>query len=156
MIDHRPDERAKQHFNWKAALYAGLVVGFVFLFLSRGVPWGSMGFGQAAMGRTLPINNPPEYIAVNSIAHMVLAVLYAFLVGIMVFRFELAKAILVGAIAGLVLYGLNCVAFHFIGGLPANHEVPVLVTHIFFAMITAAAYKAFSVPTVRERERTTA
>ncbi|MDB6027316.1 MAG: hypothetical protein JWM68_3539 [Verrucomicrobiales bacterium] len=151
MIDHEPDERAKSHFRWKAALWAGLGVGAIFIFLSRGIPWSSMGFGTSAMGRELPINSTPTYFIVNSFVHMLLSVIYAFVIGRVVFRFDIATAVVTGAILGVVLYGLNFMVFHYGFGLGDANEFPVAANHFFFGMMSAAAYKAFSVPRVQEQ-----
>lgn len=151
MIDHEPDERAKSHFRWKAALWTGLAVGALFLFFSKGIPWSSMGFGTSAMGRELPIAQAASYFLVNSLVHLALAIVYAFLIGWVVFRFEIVLALVVGSGLGIVLYGLNYIVFNVAFGMGPQSEFPIAATHCFFGMISAAAYKAFSVPTVQQR-----
>jgi hypothetical protein len=148
MIDHEPDERAKSHFRWKAALWAGLGVGGVFIFLSKGVPWGSMGFAIAAMGREILIREVPTLFVVNILLHLVLSVLYAFVIGRVVYRFNIAAAVGMGGLIGLALYGVNFFIFDSLG-LSSQREAPVAVTHLFFGLVCAAAYKAFSVPKLR-------
>ena len=150
MIDHAPDERAKLFFRWRAALWAGLAVGALFLFFSKGIPWSSMGFGMAAMGRELPINDVVTYFATNTIVHMALAVSYTFAIGWAVYRFEIVTALVIGAVLGILLYAINYLLFHTVFGAGQQDEFPVAATHFFFGLVSAAAYKAFSVPTAHQ------
>jgi hypothetical protein len=149
MIDHGPDEEAKLHFRGRAALWAGLAAGLIFVFLSRGIPWSSMGFGTSAMGRELPIREVPTLFFVNAIVHFALAIVYSFVIGRLVYRFDMPVAVALGAVVGLFLYGLNYLLFVIGLGLHGPSEFSVAATHFFFGMVVAGAYKALSVPKVR-------
>ena len=149
MIDHRPDEEAKLHFRAKSALWAGLSAGLIFVFLSRGIPWSSSGFGTSAMGRELPIREVPTVFFINTAVHFALSIIYAFVIGRLVYRFDIMPAVAVGAIIGLFLYGLNYLVFVLGLHLQGPGEFPVAATHFFFGLVVAGAYKAFSVPRTR-------
>ncbi len=153
MIDHAPDEHAKHHFRWKAALWAGLAAGGLFLFFSKGIPWSSTGFGTSAMGREMPLDAVPIYFLVNTFVHLFLAVAYAFCIGWVVYRMDIVTALICGAVLGIVLYAVNYLLFQGVFDLRPQDEFPIAVTHCFFGLVSAAAYKAFSVPRVRA-ERT--
>lgn len=151
MIDHEPDEQAKRSFRWKAALWSGLSVGTLFLFFSKGIPWSSLGFGTSAMGREFLAKEGPGFFVFNILVHMTLAVLYAFAIGVVVYRLNIVAALVAGAILGLALYGVNSLIFHYAVGPASSGEFSVAVTHVFFGVVCAAAYKAFSVPIVQRR-----
>jgi hypothetical protein len=154
MISYEQDERARHHFDLKAALYAGLAVGCIFLFVAKGNPWSSPGIPTHAMGRRLfSVESSSNYFFIGVI-QMVLSLCYAFIVSAIVYRMRAMTAIWSGAGIGLALYGLNYLVFRFlITNAPPASEVTVALTHVAFCMITAGAFKGLSVPKPREDTR---
>ena len=136
---------AKSRFNPRAALFSGLVAGAVFLILSRGFPWISSGVPEAAMGRPLVENVPQGGFLLISLVQMGLALAYSFVVGLFVYRFDPLAAVMMGAVAGTILYFANFLVFRVMLQVGEEGEISVLMIHIIFCMLAASLYKAFSV-----------
>jgi hypothetical protein len=151
MQHYEQDDRARLRFNSKAALFAALAVGALFLFVARGNPWNSLGLPSHVMGRVLFSGDSSGSYFFSGVVHMVLALVYTFIVAGAVFRLRAAPAIFAGAVIGGVLYGLNYLLFRFVlTNTPASTESAVAFTHVAFCLIAAAAYKGFAVPRVVE------
>jgi hypothetical protein len=144
--------------DWKAAVYAGLIAGVVFmmgemimvwLFLGQS-PWGPPRMIAAmALGRdVLP---PPATFAIGimmtaMMIHFVLSVIYGVLFGWIVHRMSMGKAVLTGAALGLGIYLINfypIAAALFPWFAEARHWVSV-VNHILFGAVLTWAYVAIA------------
>jgi hypothetical protein len=147
MVDGKQDEAARLHFNSRAALYAGLLVGALFLCVSRGsIPWASFGWPTHVMGRPYPAGGGAEAFLVRGVLQFALSIGYTFAVAVVVYRFKAFTAAFVGAAVGLVLYGLNYLVFHFALHVSESSEPLAIATHVVFSLIAATAYKGFSIP----------
>jgi hypothetical protein len=144
----RQERSAQDHVRWLQAFYASLIIGAIFLMLPHAVPWFSSGVPETAMGRVLgPISGfQLAPFVMTAGLHMVLAVCYGFILAMLIYRFEIRKAVLIGSLAGLALYALNFFFFRILLGTPAVNEAPALFTHLFFSLVFSAAYKGISVP----------
>lgn len=141
------DERARQAFDFKAAVYASLAAGAVFLLFARGHPWASLGLPTHLMGRPLFVDASAGSFLITAVLHLAVSLVYGLAVAWSVFRLRTFSAIFAAAGVALFLYGLNYLAFHIVfTGVPPATESTVLVTHVAFCMIAAGAYKGFSVP----------
>lgn len=152
MVDGKQDEAARLHFNSRAALYAGLLVGALFLLVSRGsIPWASFGWPTHVMGRPYPAGDGAEAYFARTVLQFVLSIGYTFAVAAVVYRFKAFTAAFVGAAVGLVLYGLNYLVFRFAMGTSGSSEPLAIMTHVVFGLIAATAYKGFSIPSPEVR-----
>lgn len=147
-LSDRQEKSAQHHVRWLKALYVSLAIGAFFLVLPRAVPWFSSGVPETAMGRALGSiqSSQVEPFLITAALHMLLAVCYGFILAMLVFRFEIQKAVLLGAVVGLVLYGINFGLFRIVLRVPSINEAPVVLTHLFFGLLFSSAYKAISVP----------
>lgn len=147
-LRERQERSSQHHVRWLKALYASLAIGAVFLFLPRAVPWFSSGVPETAMGRPLAVINGLEMgpFILTAGLHMLLAVCYGYILAMLIYRFEVKVALLVGIGVGVALYGLNYLLFRLVLGISTASETPVLVTHLFFSAFFSTTYKALSIP----------
>jgi hypothetical protein len=80
-------------------------------------------------------------LALGWLTHLALAVVYALVICRLIACYRIQRALVMGALGGLVLYVLNLTVVALIWRGTAVNEVPVLFTHIVFALITAGAYR---------------
>jgi hypothetical protein len=144
----RQELSAQHHVRWLKAFYTSLIIGGIFLMLPRAVPWFSSGVPETAMGRIIGAISSFQLtlFVMTAVLHMVLAVCYGLVLAMVIYRFEIRIALLLGTVIGLALYGLNFVLFRTILGTQPMNEAPVICTHLFFSLIFSAAYKGISVP----------
>ena len=153
MMEYEQDIRAKHHFDFKAAFYAGLVVGIIFLFVPRGIPWTSWGLPTEAMGRPLFAEDTTTAMFITGVVRIVMALAYTFIIAAVIYRLRMLKAVLIGGLIGLGLYGINYLIFRFlVPNAPTRSEFAVLITHLAFCVVTAGAYKGLSIPKPTEQE----
>jgi hypothetical protein len=128
-------------FQLGAALGAGLIAGLVLLIIPRGSPWAGISFFSAVvMGRAVPPGVVMP-LPVVCLVHLLVAEIYAVIISWFVNNTTQGRAILAGAILGLVLYllntGLVAIAFPEWRG----NEVGVLFTHAVFGLLVGGAYR---------------
>jgi hypothetical protein len=132
---------AEDRLQWVPAIAAGLIAGVILLILPHGSPWARLTlFTPAIMGRIVPVSLGVSVFSIIVI-HLGLSLIYGLIVSLMVITVREMRAVVVGGIVGLVLYCLN---FGMVSlWIPAlkGHEVAVLVTHLVFGLIGAAAYR---------------
>ena len=140
------DVIVQRHFNWKAAMLAGLAAGVLFAIFPRGIPWeGLTFFHPVVMGRGFPHGAEPVYFG-PFVIHLLLAAIYGLVIGSVVHRFRHVRAVLLGGAVGLGLYGINWAVVSVMAPELTGGEVGVLVTHALFGLVTAAGYKGFARP----------
>src|SRR5205809_7198383 len=101
----RQEETGKLRLRPRKVLLAGLAVGVIFFFVSRGIPWFSAEIPDAAMGRAVVSGTPGQGAFVEALAlHFLLALIYAFLITALVYRLDPLPATLTGGLIGLALY----------------------------------------------------
>ncbi len=140
--------------NMKAAVWAGIIAGLIFLLLEMilvplalgGSPWAPPRMiGAIALGKdVLP---PPAtfdfgVVLVAIVLHLILSIIYAVVIGFVVKSMSLVKAIAVGAVIGLVIYFVN---FYIMTGIfpwfaMARNWVSAF-SHVSFGIGAAWAYK---------------
>ena len=142
--------------NGPAAIWASVIAGLAFaaleMVLVRVVdgmsPWlplhliGAIGLGPDALA---PANNFDLKIVSTAVAiHMVLAILYGFILALIIARVDIGWAVVVGCVYGLVLYYINF--YGFAAAFPwfadARGGVSVF-THIVQSGLMALLYKMF-------------
>jgi hypothetical protein len=139
-----PDARV----NWGMAVVAGLISGLVVWLLSHGTPWFTSGLvSPTFMGRDLkaPGAVNPAGSLLTVVAHLAISICYALVIAALVSRFRAIWALGVGALVGLALYALNFVVFTLLWNVNwTGGELPVLVTHVVFALAVAGLYKGLA------------
>ncbi len=148
--------------NWKAAVWAGLIAGLVFLILEMvmvplflaGSPWGPPRMiGAIALGQSVLPNPPPPptfdfgVVLTAMIIHFILSVAFAVLLAFIISQVGAGMALLVGAVFGLVLYLVNFYGFTavFPWFAMARNWVSIF-THIVFGALAAWVYLRFTRP----------
>jgi hypothetical protein len=131
--------------RWGRAVSAGLIVGAVFLLLSRGIPWASSGMVSfTLMGRELKspgvVDGGLDF-TVGAI-HMLCSVIYALIIIPIIHRFRPPTAILMGMAVGFLLYLASMAVFTRMLdlGIP-QHELNPFITHLAFGAVVAGFYK---------------
>ena len=156
-LQERQEEAAKHHIRWRKVFFSAAIVGAIFLLIPRGLPWMSSGVSYTVMGRSFAPSwefEMTQFLVWG--IHMILALLYGAVLAPLIFRFSLLPALGVAALAGVGLYALNFLVFSYAIGNPQPDELAPLVTHLLFAVIFAANYKAISVPAPRKLIKQTA
>lgn len=146
--------------DWKAALWAGLIAGVVFMVLEMvlvatvggGSPWGPPRMiGAMAMGRDVlppPATFDVSVFLVAMIIHFVLSIILAIPLAWVVshWRLGLGASIGVGAVFGLLVYLVNFYGFTALFPWFAMARNPItLGAHIAFGLTLGWAYHALAV-----------
>lgn len=145
--------------HWRAAVYAGIIAAIAFALLEMifvpliygASPWAPLRMIAAiAMGRdVLP---PPgtfdlSVVTVAAIVHLILSIIYAFILALIVTSTGKALAIVIGGVFGLSLYLINFYGFTALFPWFAEARNTVsLLSHIIFGLVLAWAYKALARP----------
>src|SRR5579872_2231963 len=123
------EPEGRGQFQLGPGLLAGLIAGIVLLFIPRGSPWSGISFfSSVIMGRPVP-NGVFMPLTVVCLVHLLLSEIYGLLISWFVSNVTQARAVITGAIIGLVLYVANLAVVTV--ALPAwrTNEVGVLFTH---------------------------
>lgn len=155
--------------DWSAAVWAGVISGAVFMMLEMimvpmfldGSPWGPPRM-IAAMVLGQDVLPPPatfDFVILMAamVVHFVLSILYAIVLALIVRRWTMGPAVLVGGGFGLGLYLANFYVFTAVFPWFANARNWVSIfAHIMFGVVAAWAYKALESRRVRAGARTPA
>src|SRR2546421_5759452 len=128
-------------FQLAAALGAGLIPGVLLLLAPRGSPWAGVSFfSSVIMGRAVPAGVVLP-LPVICLIHLALAEIYGLIIARCLTNVTQGRAVALGGLFGLVLYGVNLAIVSI--GMPAWHgnEIGVLFTHIVFGLIAGGAYR---------------
>lgn len=142
----------------KAAVYAGLIAGVVFMalelmmswFFPGGSPWALPRMTAAiALGRGVlppPATFDPGIVATGMVVHFVLSVVLGFVLAALLRNFKPGAAIPVGALFGLVVYLINYypVAAMFFPWFEAARNWVSVLNHIVFGAVLAGCYLGFA------------
>lgn len=154
MTSNTSNIRLRQVMDWRAAVFAGLIAGAIFLVslliiypvATGGSPWillrmiAAVVLGQDAL---TPINAPSGSVAVVAVLlHFVLSLLYTLIVAFVVHRWGVLLAVLVGGLIGLAIYLINVFTFTiFFDWFTLAREWPFLVVHILFGAVAGGIYE---------------
>lgn len=141
------EARGRHRISWRGILAAAAVAGTWTFIFSGGSPWSSAGTMNAIMGRDVPADHARFFMLL--IGHFAVALLYAILLGSVVYRFRLVAALGAGIGVGAVLYACNYLVFHAIGGTMQSGEGRAILTHAVFAIFATLIYKGAGVPRPR-------
>jgi len=143
------------HIDWKAATWAGIIAGMVFLVLEMimvpvfggGSPWGPPRM-MAAIVLGEGVLPPPATFEVGIIMaamglHAVLSIVYAVVFAAVVSRLSFGLALILGGFGGLVLYLVNFYGFTalFPWFAMARNWISIF-GHVVFGLVAAGAYVA--------------
>lgn len=146
--------------DWKAALWAGIIAGVVFMVLEMvlvatvggGSPWGPPRMiGAMLLGRDVlppPADFDLGVFLVAMIIHFVLSIILAIPIAwaISRWRLGLGASIGLGAVYGLIIYLVDFYGFTALFPWFANARTPItLVAHIAFGLVLGWAYHALAV-----------
>jgi hypothetical protein len=157
-LSEQEQERFRRSHRWSAAIKASLLAGAIVWLFPAGNPWTSFSqrTGAQIMGR--PISTEPitqlSWEAVPAhLGHFAYALVCGFIILGVVYRLRSWRAILAGIITGLVIYGINFAAFHFLAPqFTGRYEFDVIVAHVLFSGITAGVIRGFLRPPMRVDE----
>lgn len=143
------------HIDWKAATWAGIIAGMVFLVLEMvmvpvfggGSPWGPPRM-MAAIVLGEGVLPPPATFDVGIILaamglHLVLSIVYAVVFSLVISQLSLGPALALGGVGGLVLYLVNFYGFTalFPWFSMARNWISIF-GHVVFGLVAAGAYVA--------------
>ena len=139
--------RARQQFEPAAAIKAALGVGLILFYMSGGSPWSTAGTMNMIMGRDVPAG-----FWTLAFGHFALALIYTFVIGMVIYRLPTALAVPAGVLVGMGLYALNVLIFRSSGMTMRTIEFVPWFVHVVFSLFVSLLYKALSVkPPLRDR-----
>lgn len=156
-VSERHSAAMERQTDWKAAAWAGLIAGLVFVAAEMLLVWVAMGMSPWAPPRMIAamllgkdVLPPPADFSLGIVAvavaiHLPLSVIYGLIVGWMVHRLEMGTALLAGAVFGLVavyLVNFYLIAPAFFPWFTEARNWVSIVAHIAFGMVAAGAYVA--------------
>lgn len=144
--------------DWRAALWAGLGAGGVFLGLNMwlipryigGNGWVVLRFtASIVLGDFVlppPATFDPVIVAVGLITHFTLAIVFTLLVAFLLHRWGLIVGILGGALVGLALYAINFYALtYFFPWFFIMRNWIIVLNHVLFGAAAGGIYEALEV-----------
>jgi len=146
--------RLRQVMDWRAALWAGLIAGALFLIalliiyplVTGASPWvlvrfiGAIILGQDALVPPNTFNLGVTLVAL--LTHFVLSVIYTLIVAFIVHRWGILLAVIVGALVGLALYLINFFTFTlFFEWFSLARDWPFAAAHVLFGAIAGGIYE---------------
>ncbi len=143
--------------DWKAAIWAGVISGAVFMMLEMimvplfldGSPWGPPRMIAAiVMGQGVlppPATFDAGILMVAMVVHFALSILYGIILAFLISRMDLGVALAIGAALGLALYLINFYGMTavFPWFAMARNWVSIFA-HAVFGVAAAWAYKALA------------
>jgi len=127
-------------FQWGAAIGAGLIAGVILLIVPHGDPWaGITFFAPVIMGRDLM--GQAASLWATTLMHIGLAVVYGLIISVAVRRTTQLWALIIGALIGLVLYGINFGVVSVWFSNARGNELSVAFTHLVFGAIAGGTYR---------------
>ncbi|WP_411286526.1 hypothetical protein [Phenylobacterium sp.] len=153
MTDSTTGPSAAMRVNWKAATWAGLIAGAVFMMMEMGLvaatgqsPWGPPRMIAAiAMGRDVlppPATFDAAVLMVAMAIHMAVSVLLALVFAFLAARLGLVMAVVAGAVFGLLIYLVNFYGMTaFFPWFAMARNAISIVSHVAFGAVLALSYK---------------
>lgn len=138
---HLLEPQEPKRFHIGPALGAGFIAGAVLMIVPHGSPWESVTFfSPVIMGRTIP--GPMEMsLLLVWVLHLAVSLVYGLIISRVVTTLRWRKALVSGALIGLVLYAINFGVVSALWPWLRGAEFSVVVTHIVFGLIAAGAYR---------------
>jgi ABC-type cobalamin transport system permease subunit len=153
-----PSHRMRQLMDWRAALWAGVIAGVIFLLLNLFLVSGLVGSSPWVLIRLMAsallgpgIQAPPATFDLGAlvaalVTHFVLSIGFALLVAFALHRWGLVVGILGGALFGLALYFFNFYTLtYFFPWFFTFRGWPLLLTHVVFGATAGGVYELLEV-----------
>lgn len=157
--------------DWKAAIWAGVIAGIVFIMLEMALvtfvqgmsPWGPHRM-MAAMVMGEGVLPPPEtfdlmIVMVAMMVHLVLSILLGVILGFVISRLalNLAASIAAGTLFGLAVYFVNFYGFTALFPWFAMARGPIgIFAHAMFGLVLGWALHAIALRDARNAEEAVA
>ncbi len=155
--------------HWRAATWAGLIGGLAFVasqlilvsLVAGESPWGPVRMvGAILLGREV-LPPPATYelgaTVAAAVVHFGLSVIYAWILALLIFRYETGKAIGIGVFFGLALYAINFFIFsNVFPWFVMSRTWITVVSHIAYGGIAAWAYKGLATIQIEHEGQTVA
>ena len=148
----------RQVVDWRAALWAGLIAGIIFLIFNLFITPALAGGNAWVVIRLLAsvflgesILAPPATFDLNAlivalVTHFALSIGFALTLAFLIHRWGLAVGIIGGALFGLALYSINFYTLtYFFPWFYAMRSWAVVVSHIVFGAAAGGIYEALEV-----------
>ncbi|MCG3119404.1 MAG: hypothetical protein ALAOOOJD_01796 [bacterium] len=152
-----PKVKMRQLVDWRAALWAGIISGIVFLVINMllmkifvGSPWitvrlvASIMLGAGVLPP--PASFDPTIFAVALLVHFPLSIAFACLIAVILHRWGMLVGIIGGAFFGLALYAINFYTFTFF--FPTffpMHSWIMAVSHLLFGATAGGVYEGLEI-----------
>lgn len=150
--------KMKQIMDWKAAFWAGIIAGFIFLFLNiflvpillGGNMWVIIRLFSSILFGHIILAPPATYnltaLVACIIINFVLSELYTILIAFVLHKYGLATGIIGGAVFGLAIYLINFYSLsYFFPWFFVLRSWPFVMTHILFGAIAGGVYELLEV-----------
>jgi hypothetical protein len=149
-------ERYRRSHRISAAVKAALIAAAILWIFPSGQPWTSYNSPSGAyiMGRPVAMDQSITMLSVQALpahlGHFGVAILYSLIILAVVYRLRTWRALLAGVVTGLVLYGVNYLAFRMIAPqFTGPWEFNVGLAHALFGGLAAGMIRGFLRPPVR-------
>lgn len=152
--------RLRQLVDWRAAFWAGLIAGAIFLLVNLfvtplvigGNAWVMVRlFASIVMGEGIlapPATFDGAALLVALVTHFALAVAYSLLIAYIIHRGGLIAGIIAGALLGLALYSINFYTLtFFFPWFFAMRSGVFVAAHLLFGALAGGIYEALEVET---------
>jgi len=152
--------RLRQLVDWRAAFWAGLIAGAIFLLVNLfvtplvigGNAWVMVRlFASILMGEGIlapPATFDAAALLIALITHFVLSIGYALLIAYIIHRGGLIAGFIAGALLGLALYSINFYTLtFFFPWFFAMRSWVFVATHLLFGALVGGIYEALEVET---------
>lgn len=148
LTETRSEPSLWRSIRWSNGAAAGLIVGLILFFVSKGNPWTGSGLiDPSVMGLEVAPGREatPGFFFGTMALHLALAAIYGVVISAIAHSFRPMVAGMVGGLIGLVLYFVDSAVFTamFSNEVPQS-ELAAVVHHIAFGIITAEAYKGMA------------
>lgn len=149
--------------NWKAAIWAGIIAGIVFMMLEMALimlrgqsPWGPPRM-MAAMVMGKGVLPPPTtfdfgIMMVAMMIHLMLSIVLAIVLGFGIARLglNLTSSIIAGAVFGVIVYFVDFYIFtSWFPWFAMSRGGITLFSHAMFGAVAGGAYKAIAAHDIR-------
>jgi hypothetical protein len=141
--------------DWRAAFWAGVVGGLAFAALEMAMaplhgasPWAPLHMIAAIVLGSSAMANPGSFdltiVLTAVVLHMVLALIYTFILAFVIARMGTGSAVVIGAVYGLLLYGINFYFFtRWFPWFAEHRDWIAIFTHLVQGALWGGLYKAW-------------
>jgi hypothetical protein len=151
-----------QPVRWRAAVYAGVVAGFLATAVEIALWWAytdalpdilfrdahfaaALVFGRGVLSAPASFDWGVMFIA--TLVHFALSIAYALILSRLIWRLTLYPSLLAGAAFGLVLFAVNMYGFTMVfPWFAVARDWITVAAHLVFGMVTGGVYSVLTQP----------